>query len=168
MNQSSENKGFKIPEGYFAQFPDRLSPRIQDEGHKTPVKGAFKVPEKYFESFPDRLEAHLSQNETKVRKLLTSPLIWIPAAAAVALMLLFLPLLETSGPKFEDLAGESIESYLETGDFYLRSQELADALPLEQIGIGDMLETTPREEQIIDYLENYTNEDDELYLDGND
>lgn len=167
MSTPSKHHGFKVPEGYFRGFPGRLSDRLrEEEGQALPVESGFKVPENYFETFPDRLREQLKKGENPVRRLW--PALKLPlAAAAAAVLLLFLlrPWAQgdTPAPRFEDLAGETLEAYLDSGDLDLTPYELTETIPLGEIGMADVLEASPGDRLIIEYLENDTDTDDELY-----
>lgn len=170
MNEASENKGFRTPEGYFDRFPDRLMERISgnDVRYSRQNRG-FSVPEGYFDSFADRLDERLTQRPAKVRRLHTSWTAWIGAAAAAAVLLLVL-LPERQGPEpdFGDLNGEALVEYLQSATWDLSSRELAETLPLGELAMEDVMEKGPGEEQIMDYLEAHTEVDDELYWENND
>lgn len=167
MNASSDHNRFKIPAGYFDQLPDRVMDRIGKEKTRTSTgKDGFQVPEGYFETFADRLAERLHRKEGRVRKLWPVRLVWVSAAAAVIVfMLLLTPSGEAGGMQFEDLSGESIADYLQAEAYYLSSNDLAESLPLGEIGMEDVMEKIPEEKQILDYLENHTDTDDEFYWD---
>jgi hypothetical protein len=170
MEAGSEHKGFKLPKGYFEQFPDELAKRlgsskVADEG----ATGGFSVPEQYFETFGNRLEARLSINEVPVRKLRPVRLLWIPAvAAAILLLLLWSPSSPAAALQFEDLNAEVLQAYLQTEEFDLTPGELAENLPLVDIAMQDVLDRAPQDRQIEAYLEDYIESDEELYLDPNE
>ena len=167
MSTSSDHNPFKTPAGYFDQLPGRIMDKLQKEDIRTSAgKKGFQVPEEYFETFADRLAERLPQKEGRVRKLWPSRPVWIMAAAAVIIfMLLLIPSREEGGMQFEDLSGESIADYLQAEAFDLSSFDLAESLPLGDIAMEDVMEQMPEEQQIIDYLENQTDTDDEFYWD---
>ena len=167
MSTSSDHNPFKSPAGYFDRLPGRIMDRVQKEDIRTSAgKKGFQVPEEYFETFADRLAERLPQKEGRVRKLWPSRPVWITAAAAVIVfMLLLIPSREEGGMQFEDLSGESIADYLQAEAFDLSSFDLAESLPLGDIAMEDVMEQMPEEQQIIDYLENQTDTDDEFYWD---
>lgn len=162
MYQPSDKNGFRTPDGYFDRLPGRIMDRT---GHKATGNDGFRVPGDYFETFPDRLEERLAGEEVRVRKLWSSRMFWVPAAAAaIAFLLLLVPTREGS-VQFEDLAGDTIADYLEVEAFDLSSNELAESLPFGEIAMEDVMDQMPGQQQILDYLENNTDADDEFYLD---
>jgi hypothetical protein len=166
MRRSPNKNGFRTPDGYFKNLPGRLLDRIQkEEPRKTIEKTGFQVPEGYFDTFSDRLAGRLAEKEVPVRNLWSSPLVRITAAAAViAFLLLLVPSREEVGLQFEDLSGDTIAEYLQSDAVDLSSYELAESLPLGEIAMEDVMEKMP-EQNIIDYLEDYSDSNDEIYLD---
>jgi hypothetical protein len=170
MNLSSENNGFKMPEGYFNRFPDRILSRIQED-RSAPRAGedpAFKVPDGYFDSFPGRLERRLEPKQSQVRSLWGSRLGWIAAAAAAVVLMLVLWPEQRISVEYGDLNGEAIVEYLQAEEWDFSSEEIAELLSLEEIAMEDMLEKAPGDEQIMDYLESYSDPDDEFYLESDE
>lgn len=162
MQGPSNKNGFRTPDGYFDHLPGRVMDRI---GRKAEGNGGFRVPENYFETFPDRLAERLAREEVRVRKLWPSRMIWVPAAAAaIAFLLLLVPSGEAS-LQFEDLAGDTLANYLEAEAFDLSSGELAESLPFGEIAMEDLTDQMPEKQELLDYLENTTDTDDEFYLD---
>lgn len=170
MKNPSKHNQFKTPAGYFKHLPGRVMGRIQKEEIQTSAgKRGFQVPEAYFETFTDRLSERLPKKEGRVRHLWSSRLYWISAAAAIiAFMFLLIPTREEGSLQFEDLTGESIADYLQAEAFDLSSYELAESLPLADIAMEDVMEKVPEEQQIINYLENHADTDDEFYWDRNE
>lgn len=167
MRTPSKHRGFRVPEGYFSGFPGRLSDRLREgEADGLPMERGFVVPENYFETLPDRLQESLKKTEPPVRALWPARRLFLTAAAAAVLLLFLLgPRGEgnTPTPRFEDLAGETLEAYLGSGDLDLTPYELTETIPLGEIGLADVLEASPGEQLILEYLENDTDTDDELY-----
>ena len=170
MNPTSENNGFKNPEGYFNRFPDRLMSRIREEGSASHTRGegAFKVPDGYFDTFSDRLEQRLEAKQSQVRALWGPRLGWIAAAAAVVVLMLALWPEQGVRVEYGDLNGEAIAEYLQAEEWDFTSEELAEILAPEEIAMEDMLEKAPGDEQIMDYLETYSDPDDEFYLESDE
>lgn len=170
MSKASENKGFRTPDRFFEQFPDRLLERVKNQKAPGDMAGqGFRVPEGYFESLSDRLQERMVSRDRGVRRLWPPRLAWIgAAAAAITLLLVLLPGKQATVPEFRDLNGEAIAEYLQTREWDMSSQELAETLPLGEIAMEDVLETAPGADQIMDYLEIHTESEDEFYLDNND
>jgi hypothetical protein len=167
MRRSEKNNGFRVPDGYFDTLPGRLMDRIGKDGiPNSTEKGGFRVPEGYFETLSDRVARRLPEQQVRVRKLWTTPLVWISAAAAViAFLLLLIPAREEGVLQFEDLSGDTIAEYLQGEAMDLDSYELAESLPLGEIAMEDVMDRMPEQQQIVDYLESHMDTNDELYLD---
>ena len=162
---TGKNSGFRIPEGYFEEFPDRLKERIKASGGTVlPEDSGFRVPEGYFENFESRLRDRMEQPKGRVKRLWQPYLGWAAAVAAgIALTLVLWPARPTVTPNFEDLAATEIEAYLEAGFGDISAYELAETLPLQNIGMTDVMETNPQEELILEYLNEDEEALDELY-----
>ena len=170
MAPVSGQDGFKLPTGYFENFPDRITTRVGENRHqgKNPGSG-FKTPQGYFETFGERLQGRLSERDIPVRRLKPLRFIWIPAAAAAILLLLVWP--PSSPPatlEFKDINAEALQAYLQTEEFDVTPNELAENLPLLDLAMEDVLDRAPEARVIADYLEDYIESDDELYLEPNE
>ena len=164
MDNASEKRGFRLPEGYFKDFPDRVMARMKPESSQNiESQGGFKVPDGYFEGLADRIQERMPGDEPKVRTLWVSRIGWVAAAAAAILLLVLMPDRQVAGVEFEDLSGESIASYLETRDGDLSAQELAEGLPLNEIAFEDFTGASLDAQHIAEYLENDTEVEDEFY-----
>ena len=136
--------------------------RIKAEsGSKKNPDGGFKIPDGYFDRFPDRLEQRMAHNPSKVRKLWPARLGWV--AAAAILLLFLIPDRQTAEIEFGDLTGETIAEYLGSKEEDLSSDELAEALPLDEIALEDMLDASLETQHIAEYLENDREVDEEFY-----
>ena len=135
---------------------------------KNPRDG-FRTPDKYFETFGERLQERLSKKEVPVRKIRPMQLIWIPAvAAAVLLLLVWSPSSPSAALDFEDINAEVLQAYLQTEEFDVTPSELAENLPLVDLAMEDVLDRAPEARVIADYLEDYIESDEELYLEPNE
>ena len=169
MGNTSKDSGFKTPEGYFDHLQDRiLDHTAQVRNRRKDHRHGFRVPEGYFEGLADRLQERRKNKESKVRRLRPVNLSWIAAAAAAVLLLILVPDRGENSIEFKDLTGESIAEYLQTWEGDLSSDELADALPLNDIALEDILDASLQTQQIADYLENNTEADDELYWESDE
>lgn len=160
-----KNSGFRIPEGYFEGFPDRLRKRMKDSADtELPKDAGFKLPEGYFESLESRLREKLDEPKGKVRRLWQPYMGWAAAVAAgIALTLVLWPARQENSTNFEDLAATEIEAYLEMRFEDISAYELAETLPLDEMGMSDVLEIDPQEELILEYLNEDEDALDELY-----
>ena len=170
MASFSGQDGFKLPKGYFEKFPERMAKRAIDA---TPTAekptGGFQTPDMYFETFGDRLQKRLSKKDVPVRRIRPLQLIWIPAvAAAILLLLLWSPSSSSTPLDFEDINVEVLQAYLETEEFDVTPSELAENLPAVNLAMEDVLDRAPEARVIADYLEDYIESDEELYLEPNE
>lgn len=170
MKAKKGNGGFRVPDNYFEELPDRIEQRLEaSEGSPLPEEAGFRVPEGYFEAFGERLESRLEKAPGKVRRLWPVQLGWTAAAAAaIALLFTLWPAASGESLQFEDLAGIDIQQYLEADRDEMNAYELAEGLPLDDIAVGDVLESIPDEEQILDYLSRDSESVDELYWDDDE
>ena len=165
MKPTPEHKGFNVPEGYFDALTDRVLEQVKKEHiPKASEDQGFKLPEGYFESIGQRLESRMHRPAGKVRRL------WGPrmalamsAAAAIVLMLVYYPFKGDQRLQFDDLGKSEIQAYLESDEMDMSAFELAEVLPLDGIGMDDVLEAGPKEEQILDYLDDNIEGLDEIY-----
>lgn len=170
MASVSGQDGFKLPEGYFEKFPERIAKRTAETN---PVEeksmDGFRTPDMYFDTFGARLQERLSKREVPVRKLRPLQMIWIPAAAAAILLLLvWSPSSPSAVLEFKDINAEVLQAYLQTEEFDVTPNELAENLPLMDLAMEDVLDRAPEARVIADYLEDYIESDEELYLDPNE
>ena len=165
MKPTSEHKGFTVPESYFDALTDRILDEVKKESiPKTTEDQGFKLPEGYFEDFGKRLENRMDRPAGKVRNLWGPRLAFaMSAAAAIVLMLVYNPFKADRVLQFEDLQKSEIQAYLESDEMDMSTFELAEVLPLEGIGMDDVTEAGPKEEQILDYLDDNMEGLDEIY-----
>ncbi|NNE76774.1 MAG: hypothetical protein HKN31_06840, partial [Pricia sp.] len=96
---------------------------------------------------------------------------YVYTAASIAAILLVLVGLNWSSSEeitFEDLASEEIEDYFENNDFELTSYEIAEVLPLDELEMSDFFENQLNEENVLDYLNDNTENYDELNLEDDE
>lgn len=170
MASVSGQDGFKLPKGYFEKFPERMTKRaIEVTPEEEKQTGGFRTPDMYFETFGERLQERLSKKEVRVRKIRPLPLIWTAAvAAAILLLLVWSPSSPSAPLDFEDINAEVLQAYLQTEEFDVTPSELAENLPLVDLAMEDVLDRAPEALVIADYLEDYIESDEELYLEPNE
>jgi hypothetical protein len=110
-----KDSGFKIPEGYFQEFEDRMMAHVTFS-ESAPKENPFKVPENYFETLGDKLMENI---ETAPEKGKVIPLfnrrILAYVASVAAIMVFFFSTLtfnESGEIGFDDLNMIAIENYL--------------------------------------------------------
>lgn len=170
MKKEQNNSGFKVPEGYFRTFTDRLLNTLKTANTHLPEVDGFVIPEGYFEDFNLRLQQQLAVPDTKVRPLYHYKNFFMAAAsiAAVVLLLFALPWNRQQRPTFDELAGSAIETYLQNGEFDFTNDEIAQLLPIQELELNDMMESRLREENIMEYLDASVDNYEELNIEIDD
>jgi hypothetical protein len=159
MEDKSKFGNFKVPKGYFEEFPERLDERLKGRLMEIASDSSgFKVPDQYFQDFEQRLQVRLAYEKKPVIPFWkSSKLLWSSAiAASMALFLVLRPRPNTNIPGFEDLARTEIEGYLETRYNDISTLELAESIPFSDVNFGDVMENMPQDNHILNYLEQKT------------
>ncbi len=171
MENFDTKNGFKIPEGYFENVPERILHKISGSVTEKQNEG-FTVPSGYFENLDERIFQNIITIETKVVSLNPYRKYYYVAASIAAVVLLVFGITYNRGGDlafdFEDLAFSEIEAYFETNEFGFTSYEIAEMIPVDQLEINDVLTNKLQEENILDYLNNNTDDFEELNLENND
>ncbi|WP_139957900.1 hypothetical protein [Flavicella sediminum] len=158
-NRGLENPGFSVPENYFEDADDALMLPLFEQ--KIPKKLAYQVPENYFENFEQELfKKQGLQKKGKLRKL------YIASSIAASLLLFFTwNYVSNTKPEvtFESLTIAEIDAYIENGNFYVDSYDIAKNLP-EDATLSLVNKTKFSESEILNYLEEVDPE--LLYLDN--
>lgn len=110
-----KDAGFKIPEGYFQEFEDRMMAHVTFSEIAS-KENPFKVPENYFETLGDRVIEKLDTTPEKGKVIpLFNPriLAYVASAAAVIAIIFSSVIFNESGELgFDDLNMVAIENYL--------------------------------------------------------
>ncbi|RNC89753.1 MAG: hypothetical protein ED555_09855 [Allomuricauda sp.] len=169
MKENQKNK-FKTPEGYFENFNERLMNRMEAEKDQTagsliPKTDGFAVPDGYFDGIDQAVKNKLDAG-SKVISLRSYRNYYYAAASIAALFVLILAWNWNNNPEmgFDDLANTEIDAYFESNEFGLSSYEIAEVLPVENIGIVDITDSQIEEENIFEYLNDNIEDLDELNL----
>ncbi len=174
MKKNDSTNPFKTPEGYFDSFQDRLMEKLSDEesgllDFLENKDDGFTVPKGYFDGIKKDIDKRLN-DDVKVISIKSFKKYFMAAAsvAAVALVLLGFFWNTSDQIDFADLANSDIETYFENNELGLSSYEIAEEISLDQMDMGDFLETRFSDDHIIEYInENIDNinelnfEDDE-------
>lgn len=166
MKELNNKNPFKTPEDYFEDFTERLMGQISEEVPRIKKSEGFTVPDGYFDDLHGNIENKLAGPQVKVIALHRYRKYYFAAAAVAAAMVLYLGV-QWNAPqevRFEDLANSDIEKYFETNEFGLSTMEIAEVIPVDELEISDILENRLNEENVIDYLNNNTDEFEELNL----
>ena len=167
MKNPKKNTPFKLPEGYFENFTDDFLDTLRLDDLDLPKENGFKAPEGYFDGLLKPIVRKLDLQETKVVQLHPYRKYYFAAASVAAILLLFFGFYRKSveAPTFDKLADADIEAYFENNELGLSSYEIAEMLPIDELEINDILETQFEDENVIDYLDDHTNDFEELNLD---
>lgn len=166
MKDTNKKNPFNTPEGYFEGFSDSLRGRLSKDVTSLPYTEGFSVPENYFEGVYGTVRRKLEVEETRVIPLHPYKKYYFAAAsiAAVALIALLLNLNTTKKVTFEDLANSDIENYFDTNSLDFSTYEIAEVIPIDEMEISDLMSNTLNEDGILNYLDNNTDEFEELNL----
>ncbi len=113
-----QKSGFKVPEGYFQDFEDRMMRETVslDKEEKEQPNNPFSVPDNYFDSFGQRMMERLKEEpkETKVIPLHRKKILSYVAGIAAVLAVIFSTVLLNNSQEvgFEDLDMLAVENYL--------------------------------------------------------
>lgn len=166
MNEIPENNGFKTPENYFETFSSRLLTQVALED-KVSKDSGFKTPDGYFDGLNAKILQKVKKKEPKVISLLSFKKYYYAASAVAAVFLFFIVLkfnVQTDTISFQDIADVDIESYFNEHDLGLSTYDLAEIVPVDQLEIQDIVETSILEEQIVNYLDANEMDIEGLYL----
>tara|TARA_R110002050_G_scaffold293864_1_gene451004 strand:- start:436 stop:936 length:501 start_codon:yes stop_codon:yes gene_type:complete len=144
---------FKVPEGYFETFEERLFSKIAEE--KFPKTTGFKVPDAYFEKLDERVVA--SVTEVKSGKVINLfPKKYFGYAAAVAACLLIGFTLFTSpandSSSLDALQLAAIDTYIEDGNLNFDIYDLTSYIEDKDIKDIDFEMHQFSEDNLEDYL----------------
>ena len=170
MEEFNKNNPFRIPEGYFEDFNDRLMDTLSEEKLNIPKEGGFAVPENYFDSVHGKILTKTETGETKVIPLNSYKKYYYAAASIAAVVLVIFSLNRNTqeAPTFEDLAVSDIENYFETNEYDLSAYEIAEVIPLDELEINDILANRFEEEQVLDYLDENIEDFETFNLEDNE
>jgi len=166
METFNKNNPFKTPEDYFEGFNEKLQSKLSEESTSLPKQEGFTIPHGYFDSLNGKILNKIEITEPKVVQLNPFKKYYYVAASIAAMVLLIFGLNwnTTEELSFETLAEADIESYFENNTFDLSAYEIAEVIPLDELEINDMLTNRLEDENIVDYLDENTDDFEELNL----
>lgn len=174
MKKDKKNS-FNTPEGYFESFHDRLMDKIQkEEGEMEsiiPKSDGFAVPQNYFNETVPAILSKTTKEGGKVIPLKSYRHFYYGAAAVAAIFLLVFGIIwktETTPFSFDDLGSAEIDAYFENHDIGFTSYEIAEAIPLEDMQLNDVLADDLTNETLLEYLEDNVEDIEELNLEYDD
>ncbi|MGP1990338.1 hypothetical protein D9V96_000455 [Zobellia laminariae] len=171
MKSFDKKNPFKAPEGYFEEFDKNLFEKLSREDSAIPKKEGFKLPDGYFDSLSDKLQQKLKEDQqNKVIPLKSYKKYYyaVTAMAAILVVALTLNLNKTNEISFDDLAQSDIENYFNQNELDLTSYELAEVMPISELEMTDMFDSSFSEENVLDYINENTDYFDELNLEDNE
>lgn len=166
MKDFNTKNPFKTPEGYFEDFPRDLIKRLPEKDSDIPENEGFIVPNTYFEGIHENILQKLEAEETKVISLHPYKKYYFVAAsiAAVGLVVFMLNQNLSREITFEDIANIDIENYFEDNSLDLSTYEIAEVVPVDELEIEDILSNELNDEMILSYLDNNTENFEELNM----
>ncbi|MAP81386.1 MAG: hypothetical protein CL526_09890 [Aequorivita sp.] len=151
MSEKKNIPNFKVPEGYFETFEDRLFTKISEE--KFPKTSGFTVPDDYFNNLDERVLNNAKAKPTKVVNFFPKKYFGYAAAIAASLLIAVTTLNNfTTNSSLETLNLASIDNYIEEENLYYDIYDLTsliDENEITNINLGVQLYS---ESAIEDYL----------------
>ncbi len=126
MKKEKNIPDFKIPEGYFETFEERLFSKIAEE--KFPKSRGFKVPENYFDKLEESVigKVNASEKPSKVIPLFPKKYFGYAATIAACLIIGFTIFnTKTDNSNLDSLQLAAIDTYIEDGNLNLDLYDLA-------------------------------------------
>ena len=96
------------------------------------LTSGFTTPEGYFDTFSHKVLAQLPKQEPKVISIFSSKKMWYFAAAAVAILLLSVPLYNQYASNTEEVDAVTLENYLASNNT-ISEDEIANLLDKEDL-----------------------------------
>lgn len=117
MKKNNNIPDFKVPEGYFETFEDRLFSKIEEENF--PKSAGFKVPDSYFKDLDERILKTVTISEKPKKVIPLFPKKYYGYAAAIAACLLIGFTIfnnESNQSGLDALQLAAIDTYIEDGN----------------------------------------------------
>lgn len=170
MKIPKKHNPFTTPNTYFEEFTKNLKTRLNVEEPNLPKEAGFKLPKDYFDRLPVEINKNLASTESKVIQLKTKKLYYMAAASVAAVLLLFFGLNwnKSQETSWKNIANTDIENYFDTHGLGLSSYEIAEVISVDDLELTDFLETDLNEEHIVEYLNEHTDDFEELNLEDNE
>ena len=147
---------YKLPEDYFEEFQKQLQAQIEfEQVLGTDKKWGFIVPEDYFSTLSQKLTQIPSSPQPKTLKL--KPRYWPAISIAAAALLIFGLWINNIDNTTNSLEVEDIAAYLDTESSDLYTEDIVSLLSEEDLNIIVLNDDPQADEDILNYLENYSN-----------
>ncbi len=166
MKELNNKNPFKTPEAYFEGFSERLMKKLSEKEIDIPNNEGFIVPNSYFEGVHKNIRQRLDAEDTKVIPLHPFKKYYFAAASIAAVTLVILMFNQNTSKEitFEDIANTDIENYFEDNWSDFSPYEIAEVVPVDELEIRDFMSNTLNDDIILNYLDNNTDEFEELNL----
>lgn len=166
MKDLNKKNPFKTPEGYFEDFSRGLMKRLPEKDTDIPRNEGFIVPDTYFEGIHENILQKLEAEKTKVIPLHPYKKYYYAAAsiAAIALVVFALNWNTSKEITFDHIANSDIENYFENNELDFSTYEIAEVVPVDELEISDILSNRLDQAPILEYLDNNTENFEELNL----
>ncbi len=166
MKAFNKKNPFKTPDGYFEGLSDRLMDRISKKAPGIPENEGFRVPDGYFEGLHEKIRQKLEAEAPKVIPIHPFKKYYYAVASLAAAVLVIFILTRKTSPEisFEDIANSDIENYFEDNELDFSTYEIAEVVPVDELEIGDILLNRLDEEYVLEYLDNNTDNFEELNM----
>ncbi|MCZ4318325.1 hypothetical protein O4H26_04920 [Aequorivita viscosa] len=155
MKKQKNTPNFKVPEGYFETFEERLFSKISEENF--PKSTGFKVPDTYFENLDERVLAAVTSSEKPKKVIQLFPKKYFGYAAAVAACLLIGFTIFTnndSESSLDALQLAAIDTYIEEGNLNFDLYDLTSYIEDKDITNIDFEAQQFSDDDLEDYLLN--------------
>lgn len=166
MKQEHKKNPFRTPEGYFENFSGSLKNRFAEKNSGIPKKEGFVVPDAYFERLHDNIRQKLDVEEVKVIPLYGYRKYYVAAASVAAIAAVIFTLNRGTSEEitFDDIAKSDIENYFDEYSLDFSPFEIAEVVPVDELEIADLMSNSLNDDIILNYLDNNTDEFEELNL----
>ncbi len=167
MNKFTNKNPFKTPEGYFEDISKGLMKRLREKDIDIPDNEGFIVPDSYFDDVHKNILEKQEAEEAKIIQLHPfKKLVYAAASiAAIAMVVFFLNLNTSEAITFDTIANSDIDDYFEDNDLDFSTYEIAELVPVDELEIGDILSNELNQDMILNYLDNNTENFEELNMD---
>lgn len=156
-----EKETYKLPENYFEDFQNQLQAQIElEQVLGTDKKSGFTVPEDYFSMLSRKLSQIPSQPQPKVIRL--KPRYWPVISIAATALLIFGLWFNNIDDTTDSLELDDIAAYLDTESSDLYTEDILSLLSEEDLNTIVLNDESQPDEDILNYLENYSNSYDLL------
>lgn len=153
MKKQKDIPDFKIPEGYFDTFEERLFSKIAEESF--PKHTGFKVPESYFENLEARVSNKVIDSEKTKKVIALFPKKYFGYVAAIAACLLIGFTIfnnKTGQSNLDALQLAAIDTYIEEGNLNLDLYDLTSYIEEDDITNLDFKTQQFTDKALEDYL----------------